>query len=260
MWSAETSAELDLKCGNVAFSGVPDINFLIIGGFAALVGAIVQSSVGIGLGLVAAPIVTLLFPALMPGSMLVAACVLPLFTLAREVRHADLAGLGWAFGGRLAGIPLGVWVVATVPARTLGLAVGGMVLAAVGATTWSGRVPRNRGTLTAAGMVAGATGTATSIGGPPMALLYQRETGPKVRATLAIFFTVGALLSLLTLAAVHQLPTDQVVAGLALTPFSAAGFVMATPLRSLLDAGRLRTGILIVTTASALVLIIRSMM
>jgi uncharacterized membrane protein YfcA len=239
---------------------MPDINFLIIGGLAAVVGAIVQSSVGLGLGLVAAPIVTLLFPSLMPGSLLVAACVLPMFTLIREFRHADVTGLGWAFGGRIVGTPLGVWVVAVLPSRVLGVAVGGMVLAAVGASAWSGLVPRNRGTLTAAGMIAGATGTATSIGGPPLALLYQRENGPKVRATLAVFFTVGALLSLVTLAAVDQLPGDQVIAGLALTPFAFAGFVMAGPVRRFLDAGRLRTGILVVTTASAVALIVRSLM
>src|SRR5918992_1175314 len=177
---------------------MPDINFLILGGSAAIVGAIVQSSVGLGLGLVAAPIVTLLFPSLMPGSLLVAACVLPMFTLIREFRHADVTGLGWAFGGRIVGTPL--------------------------------------------------------------ALLYQRDKGPKVRATLAVFFTVGALLSLVTLAAVDQLPGDQVIAGLALTPFAFAGFVMAGPVRRFLDAGRLRTGILVVTTASAVALIVRSLM
>jgi uncharacterized protein len=239
---------------------VPDVSFLVIGGLAAVVGAIVQSSVGLGLGLVSAPIVMLLFPSLMPGSLLVAACVLPLFTLTREVRHADIGGLGWAFAGRLLGTPLGVWVVAAVPSRALGVAVGGMVLAAVGATTWSGLVPRNAGTLTAAGLVAGTMGTATSIGGPPLALLYQREAGPTVRATLAIFFTIGALLSLITLAAIDQLPTRQVVAGLALTPFILAGFVAAGPVRRYLDAGRLRTGILVVTTASALALIVRSLL
>jgi uncharacterized membrane protein YfcA len=242
------------------FRGVPDVSFLVIGGLAAVVGALVQSSVGLGLGLVSAPIVMLLFPSLMPGSLLVAACVLPLFTLTREVRHADINGLGWAFGGRILGTPLGVWVVAAVPSRALGVAVGAMVLAAVGATTWSGLVPRNAGTLTAAGIVAGATGTATSIGGPPLALLYQREAGPTVRATLAIFFTIGAVLSLVTLAAIDQLPMDQVVAGLALTPFVFAGFVAAGPVRRYLDAGRLRTGILVVTTASALALIVRSLM
>jgi uncharacterized membrane protein YfcA len=239
---------------------MPEVGFLVIGGLAAIVGAVVQSSAGLGLGLVAAPIVTLLFPSLMPGSLLVAACVLPLFTLAREVRHADISGLGWAFGGRVVGTPLGVLVVTAVSQRALGVVVGGMVLAAVAASAWSGLVPRNRSTLTAAGVIAGATGTASSIGGPPLALLYQREAGPKVRATLAVFFTIGALMSLFTLAAVDHLPMDQVVAGLALTPFVLAGFVLAGPLRRFLDAGRLRTGILVVTTASAVALIVRSLL
>lgn len=76
-----------------------DLDFLVIGGLAALFGAIVQSSVGLGVGLVAAPVITLLYPSLMPGAILVAAVVLPLATLAKEVRHADLRGLA----GRSAG-------------------------------------------------------------------------------------------------------------------------------------------------------------
>ncbi|MFC6885072.1 MULTISPECIES: sulfite exporter TauE/SafE family protein [Actinomadura] len=238
---------------------MPHLDFLLVGGLAALLGAVVQSSVGLGVGLVATPIVTMLFPALMPGSILVAACVLPLATLAKEVAHADLKGLGWAFGGRLAGTPLGVWVVAAVPARALGAAIGGVVLAALATTAWSARVPRNPATLVTAGLVAGATGTASAIGGPPIALLYQRESGPTVRATLAVFFTVGALISLVTLAAVGRLPFRQVTAGLALTPFVLAGFAAAGPLRRYLDAGRMRTALLVVVGLSAVVLVVRSL-
>ncbi|MBA9004053.1 sulfite exporter TauE/SafE family protein [Thermomonospora cellulosilytica] len=237
-----------------------DLDFLLIGGLAALLGAIVQSSVGLGVGLVAAPVVTLLYPSLMPGAILVAAVVLPLATLSRELRHADLRGLGWAFGGRVAGTPLGVWVVAAVPLRVLGVLVGAMVLAALGVTLWSGRVPRNPATLTAAGLVAGATGTASAIGGPPIALLYQRESGPRVRATLAVFFTVGALLSLVTLAAVGRLPGEQVAAGLALTPFVLAGFVLAGPLRRFLDGGHMRVAVTAVVGLSAVVLIVRNLL
>jgi uncharacterized membrane protein YfcA len=241
------------------FAHVPATEFLLFGGLAALVGAIVQSSVGLGVGLVATPIVTMLFPHLMPGSLLVAAAVLPLATLAREVRHADLQGLRWAFGGRLAGTPLGVWVVAVVPSRVLGVLIGGMVLAALGAGLWSGRVPRNRGTLITAGAVAGATGTASAIGGPPLALLYQYEKGPRVRATLAVFFTVGAVLSLITLAVAGQLPGEQVAAGLALTPFVLVGFLVAGPVRRYVDEGRMRVAILVVVGSSALTLIVRSL-
>ncbi|WP_157406298.1 sulfite exporter TauE/SafE family protein, partial [Actinomadura chibensis] len=146
---------------------MPEIDFLVVGGLAALIGSIVQGSVGLGVGLVATPIVTMLFPSLMPGSILVVALALPVATLAREVGHADLRGLGWAFGGRLVGTPLGVLLVAAVPQRALGIVIGGVVLAALAVTAWSREVPRNRRTLAAAGVVSGATGTASGIGGPP---------------------------------------------------------------------------------------------
>ncbi|TDC49788.1 sulfite exporter TauE/SafE family protein [Actinomadura sp. KC345] len=238
---------------------MPHFEFLLFGGLAALIGAIVQSSAGLGVGLVATPIVTMLFPSLMPGSILVMALLLPLATLAQEFRHVDLRGLGWAFGGRLAGAPLGAWLVAAVPARALGIVIGFVVLAALAATTWAREVPRNRRTLTAAGLVSGATATASGIGGPPIALLYQRESGPRVRATLAVFFVAGALLSLAALAVAGQLPARQITAGLVLLPFVLAGFLAAGPLRRYLDAGRLRLALLIVVGTSAVVLIARNL-
>jgi uncharacterized protein len=238
---------------------VPPPDFLLIGGLAALLGAIVQGSVGLGVGLVATPIVTMLFPSLMPGSILVIALALPVATLVQEVRHAELRGLGWAFGGRLAGTPLGAWLVAAAPDRVLGVVIGAVVLAALAVTTWTREVPRNRRTLAVAGVISGTTATASGIGGPPMALLYQRESGPRVRATLAIFFIVGALLSLGTLGAAGRLPARQVTAGLELLPFVYAGFFAAGPLRRYLDAGRLRLALLIVVGTSATVLIVRNL-
>ncbi|GAA2140259.1 sulfite exporter TauE/SafE family protein [Actinomadura napierensis] len=238
---------------------MPPPDFLLIGGLAALLGAIVQGSVGLGVGLVATPIVTMLFPDLMPGAILVTALALPVATLAQEVRHAELRGLGWAFGGRLIGTPVGVWLVAAAPDRVLGVAIGVIVLAALAVTTWAREVPRNRRTLAVAGVISGTTGTASGIGGPPIALLYQRESGPRVRATLAVFFIAGALLSLATLAAAGRLPARQVTAGLELLPFVLAGFLAAGPLRRYLDAGRLRLALLIVVGASATVLIVRNL-
>ncbi|MFC4911914.1 sulfite exporter TauE/SafE family protein [Actinomadura gamaensis] len=238
---------------------LPSTLFLVVGGLAVLVGAIVQSSIGFGVGVVATPVVALLFPDLMPGALLVAATVTPMFTLVREVRHADLGGLGWAFAGRLAGTPLGVWVVAVLSARGMGLAAGSLVLVALAVTVSSGSVPRNPATLAAAGVFAGLGGTATAIGGPPIALLYQRESGPRVRGTLAIFFTVGTLISLITLVAVHQMPGRQLVAGLALTPFVTAGFFAAGPLRRYLDGGRTRLAVLGLVAVSAAVLIVRNL-
>ena len=238
---------------------VPDIEFLIVGGLAAFIGAVVQGSVGLGVGLVATPIVAMLFPSLMPGVILVMALALPLATLAQEAGHADLRGVGWAFAGRIAGTPFGALLVAAAPDRVLSVAIGVVVLASLAATSWSREVPRTRRTLAAAGLLSGAMSTASGIGGPPIALLYQRESGPRVRATLAVFFIVGLLLSLAALAVAGRLPARQITAGAALLPFVIAGFVAAAPLRRYLDAGRLRPALLVVVGMSAVALIVRNL-
>jgi hypothetical protein len=230
---------------------------LIIAGLTVLVGALVQSSAGLGLGLIAAPVVTILDPALMPGSMLVATTFLPVLTLAREAPHADWPGVSWALAGRLAGTAAGVWVIATVPSRTMGFVVAGVVFAAV-IVSLATSVPRNRWTLVAAGLISGTTATSTSIGGPPMALLYQREAGPRVRASMSVFFLAGNLFALGGLAVAGRLPGRVLVAGLIFSLCSAVGFVTAGRLRRLLDGGNSRAAVLVLASGAAVILVIRS--
>jgi uncharacterized protein len=234
-----------------------DAVIVAAGVFVAL-GGFVQSGVGLGLGLVGAPVVTLLDPALMPGSMLVAGASLPLLILARESWHTDWRGVSWALAGRVVGTLGGIWVLAAVSLRALGIVVGGMVLAVVALSVRSAVVPRNRVTLLTAGVVSGVTGTATSIGGPPVALLYQGESGPRVRATLSVFFCVGNSIALVALASSGRLPGRDVAAGLVFIGCAAAGFAVATGLRRFLDAGRTRIAVLAAAAGSAVVLIAHS--
>jgi len=175
--------------------------------------------------------------------------------LAREALHTDWPGVSWALTGRVAGTLGGIWVLAVVSLRALGIVVGGMVLTVVVLSARSAAVPRNRATLLTAGVISGVTGTATSIGGPPVALLYQAESGPRVRATLSVFFTVGNTLALCALAATGHLPGRDVIAGLVFTGCAAAGFAAAAGLRRFLDAGRTRAAVLAAAAGSALVLI-----
>ena len=58
--------------------------------------------------------------------------------------------------------------------------------------------------LIGAGTLSGFMGTTSSIGGPPMALLYQGTEGIRLRGTLAVFFTIGVLISLVALTAVGR--------------------------------------------------------
>ena len=212
---------------------------IAVAGLFVALGGFVQSGIGLGLGLVAAPMVTLLDPALMPGSMLVAGASLPVLILAREALHTDWPGVSWALTGRVAGTVGGIWVLAAVSLRALGIVVG---------------------TLVTAGVISGVTGTATSIGGPPVALLYQSEDGPRVRATLSMFFIVGNSLALCALALTGHLPGRDVLAGLVFTGCAVVGFAVAAGLRRFIDAGRTRAAVLAAAAGSALVLIVHSIL
>jgi uncharacterized membrane protein YfcA len=227
---------------------------------AVTVGAVVQGAVGLGLGLVAAPVATLVEPSLMPGVMLWLAAAYPLLTLVQEGGASDWHGLGWAFVGRVPGTVLGVAVVSIVSARLLGLFVGVIVLVAVVLTWRVVTLPMRRGVLVGAGVVSGVTGTATSIGGPPLALVYQRESGSRLRATLATYFLVGALLSLGGLAVVGHAHARDAGYALGLAPFLLLGFGLSALVRRHVDAGRTRSAVLVVCAASAVALVVRSVL
>ncbi|GAA2315863.1 sulfite exporter TauE/SafE family protein [Nonomuraea roseoviolacea subsp. roseoviolacea] len=232
---------------------------LLIGSIAVFVGAIVQGSVGFGLGLVAAPVLTLVDPGVMPGAMQVANMTLPLLTLAAEWRRVDWRGLGFAVLGRLPGSAVGAVIVVHVSTHALGVLVGVMVLVAVVLTASALAVPRNGATIAGAGFVSGVTGTATGIGGPPIALVYQHAKGPQIRATLAMFFFLSAAQSLVILAAVDRLPARALVTGGVLLVPMALGFAVSGPLRRHLDGGKVRTAVLAVAATSAVVLITQSL-
>ena len=224
-----------------------------------VVGATVQTLVGLGVGLVAAPVTALVAPEMMPGTLLWLAAAMPLVTLLREHDNIDWRGLGWSIPARIPGTAVGVAVVALVSERELGVAVGLMVLAAVVLTLKTVRLPINRTTLVTAGFVSGVTGTATSIGGPPLALLYQHREARQIRSTLAVYFVLGAVLSLAGLAVGDALQTRELLLALLLAPCLVGGFAVSTVLRRWVDPDRVRYGVLAVCGLSALVLMVRSL-
>jgi uncharacterized membrane protein YfcA len=226
---------------------------------ALLAGATVQALVGLGLGLVAAPVVTLVAPELMPEVLLWLAFAYPIVTLLVEREDIDWRGLSWSLPTRILGTAVGVAAVAAFTTRELGIAVALMVLLAVALTWRAVVVPMNPATLMTAGLVSGVTGTATSIGGPPVAILYQHRPPREIRTTLAVYFMVGAALSLCGLALAGQLEGHRALVALALAPVLPLGAALGHALRRWLSAAQVRRAVLLVCATSALVLLVRSL-
>lgn len=233
---------------------------LAVAGIAVLIGAVVQGMIGLGAALVASPVIVLLDPTLMPGAMIFCAAVLPVMTLISEHDDIDWRGLAWAFPWRFVGTALGGWLVAVASADTLGLMVGVFVLVAVGLSLISWRPKPSPMALSIGALVSGVGGTATSIGGPPIALVYQHQRPAMLRSTLALYFLVGSIVSLAALALYGQLGWHQIRAGLLLLPFVAAGFISSLYLRRHLDPEKVRSLVLLVSGVSAVILIVRALL
>ncbi len=227
--------------------------------FVVLLGATMQALVGLGLNLVSAPIITMVAPSLMPELPLVLAVVLPFFTLARSHAEIDWRGLAWVLPARVPGVALGVLFLAAFSDRAVAVAVAVMVLLAVLLSLAPMEVPVRRTTLSLAGVFSGLAGTATSIGGPPVALLYQHRTPQQIRSTLAVLFTVGAAMSLVGIWLSGHLDTNSLPLAVLLTPCLLLGAWSGARLQHVLPDRLVRYAVLAICAASALVLLVRSL-
>ncbi len=232
---------------------------LIAAGLVVALGSCLQGSIGFGMNLFAVPLVALIEPVLVPVPLLILAGVLSLFVGVREQASPHVQGVGWSLLGRLPGTLAGAYAVAMLSERELAVVFGviilvGVLLSAVG---WAPHPTAP--TLFTAGVASGLMGTATSVGGPPIALVYQRTPGPRVRATLSAYFVAGTAISVGTLAVFGQVRTGQLVAAAELLPFMLCGFALSGPARRVLDRGYLRPAVLAVSGVSALVLIVKTL-
>ncbi|MCE1178692.1 MAG: TSUP family transporter [Micrococcales bacterium] len=228
-------------------------------GLALFAGSFVQSSIGFGMAIVAAPFVVLAAPELMPGALLVTTLSLPVVTLAHGPRDIAWHPLGWALAARLVTMPLGVAAVAMLSTRLISALVGVLILITAVASVTTLDIRPTRGAAVAAGAVAGVSGTAASIGGPFLALMLQRESPARQRASLAVFLAVGGLMALAGLAVAGQFHWQQARAGLTWLPFIAAGYAAAAPARAHLDQGRMQRVVAAFCVVASLSVIARAL-
>ena len=170
-------------------------------------------------------------------------------------KHAPWADAGLALAGRLPGVIIGSLVVASTGTATIHFLVGISVLVAVATSVTGYRVTTSRRNLLIAGLASGFSGTAAGIGGPPMAIAYQHARPSTTRATLAVFFGVGAVFSFTGLLLVGAVERRHLLLCLLLLPGVALGLVLSRPLISRLPEHRVRLALLSMCSVSAVVLL-----
>lgn len=214
---------------------------LVLVSVAVFAAAFVQGATGVGFALIAAPVIGMLRPDLLPVCVLVLMLPLNAYIAWRERGAIDRRGAGWITGGRLAGTAGGLWVLAALSTGHLALFVGASTIAAALATLALPPFSPGRGAFVAAGVVTGITETATGIGGPPLALVYQHQRAPVMRSTIALCFLLGELVSLAVLMAAGRIDGTQLQAAAQLLPALVLGAVISRSVHHRVD-GRLLRG------------------
>ena len=221
-----------------------------------LVGAAVQGALGIGMGMIASPLLTLADHGFIPGAIVISVLPLSLAVVLQEHHRIDRRGAGLALLGRAPGVVLGVIAIAWAGPRELAFLVSGSVLLAVAASVTGVRFRPTPRALVIAGVTSGFTGTATGVGGPPMAITYQNADPHVARATLALFFGVGAVMSMVALTLAGEIGQRQWELALLLLPGVLIGFAGSNWLTGHLHGERARRFILALCATSAIALII----
>ncbi|GAA2778956.1 sulfite exporter TauE/SafE family protein [Streptomyces rameus] len=217
--------------------------------------AFVQGTSGLGFALIVAPVAGLLDPGLLPVFVLTSMIPLNLYVAWRERHSLDLRGARWITAARLTATPAGLALLWVVPEGDLGTVVGAAtVLAAVVSLVVPGFVP-GRGAYVGAGVVTGLTETATGVGGPPLALVYQHRPPAELRATVAVCFLVGEVASLALLFATGRGRAADMGWAVLLLPALAAGAWLSRLVHERVDARRMRAFVLAFALVSGVVLI-----
>jgi len=227
---------------------------------ATFVGALVQGSIGFGLNMIVVPALVAHRPEALPAAAIILAIPMTLGSAWREHAHIDRAAILWTTLGRLPGIALGIFVIKALDPDALSTAIGGMVVLAVAMSVVTPRLAITPLTQAAAGWLGGVMGTASSIGGPPLALLYQRSPGPVVRSTLGAAFLVGTVLSLAALVGAGEVTALHWRLGGALVPAVLLGLMASRALHGWLERGWLRPCVLAFCGLAGALVVVRGLL
>jgi uncharacterized membrane protein YfcA len=224
-----------------------------------IVGSAIQGNVGIGLAVISAPILLLVNPVFVPAPIVLAAMMLVILMAVREWRAVIVEDIGLAVVGRTIGMLPAAYAISAFPKSAYELLFAALVMlgAVLSALGWHVR-PTRRNVL-GASIASGFMSTVSSVGGPPMALLYQNEAGPRIRATISAIFTIGGLVSLAGLWWAGKFHLVEFVLGLVLMPSVVIGFAISGYTTAIVDRAHIKPLVLAISALSALVVMVRAL-
>lgn len=169
----------------------------LIAMFLIFLGSFVQTAIGFGLAIVAAPLLFLISADYVPAPICIVALFISILNALKHRSNIELGGLKMALIGRVPGSIAGGILLVLVSTDVLALWLGLLVLFAVAVSLLPYRIEPTPIKMGIAGFFSGFFGTSSAIGGPPMALILQHQEANQLRGNLSAFFVFSSIISLM---------------------------------------------------------------
>ena len=210
-----------------------------------------------GQGLVAAPLLRIIEEDLLPGPIVIAGLLTSGVLMARNSKRSDVPEVVPAIVGRAFGAVVAAALLSLLSERGLTITIGLIVLVVVCLRLGGFRIQKTPRVLLGTGIASGISGTIAGLGGAPMGLLYEQHNRARdFRGPMGVFLAVGGVISVTALTVFGQIDARGWLLGLALIPPLVVGWVLARWVTPVVDQGLLGPAVLVISSASALVLLV----
>lgn len=217
-----------------------------------------QSMTGFGFGLVAVPLMTLfLSPSATIPIVVIEGLVLNIIILYQSRGRLELRRMSTLAAAGLVGVPMGVFLLASMEANSLRVYLG-LFMVAAGLMFASGlriRVNNERLAAVPVGIASGVLGGSVSMPAPPIILFFANQGMPpaEFRSNLILAITLQLIFSLPLYAAAGLLPASAFVSSAAILPALLIGGVVGTRMLGLVSPEVFRKLTLLTVVAAGLV-------
>lgn len=239
---------------------LPDVGPWLVCAITVFIGTIVQRLSGAGYGMFAAPVMAMVAPNWLPGTVVLVGFLIGFGALSNTrdaVRWRDLPS---GLAGRILGAGAAAYIAsAVIGTDALALIVGFVVLFAVGLTVLGLTFPITTASLFVAGGISGMMGTLTGIGAPPMAILYANVETRNAAATQNAFYGFGTFVTIIALSVADVLTLSQLAFAASLAPLVSIALWTSRSLATRFERGAIRPWALGLATLSAVILLSRTL-
>jgi len=220
-------------------------------------GAAAQAAIGMGLNLFAVPLLALIDPVYVPGPVLVHGFLLSCLASLRVRESIDVRELGLALIGLIAGTVGAAILLVCVASEQLPRLLGLFILVAVALSAVGYQIAPTTRALLAASSASGVMGIIAGAHGPPIALLYQRQSPTRIRGVLLPFFMFSNPIALGALLIIGRFGWRELFVSALLLPGLAIGYLASSWLSQLVSARIIRACLLAISGISGAALVLK---